>query len=66
MEKVIHTFKRTDGEKRIAVLRLEIDYELATLHEALVAGDIQKINKCKKNLQKFSQELTRLKAYGIK
>lgn len=62
MEKVIHTFKRTDGEKRIAVLRLEIDYELATLHEAIVAGDFQKVNQCKKHLQKFSKELNRLEA----
>lgn len=62
MEKVIKTFKKTDGEKRIVVLRLEIDYELATLHEAIVAADFQKINKCKKNLRKFSQELKRLES----
>ncbi|OIJ13302.1 hypothetical protein BKP37_12445 [Anaerobacillus alkalilacustris] len=60
MEQVIQTFNRTDGEKRIAVLRLEIDYELATLHEAMVAKDINKMNNCKKNLEKFRQELVRL------
>lgn len=62
MEKVIHTIKRTDGEKRIKVLRLEIDYELATLHDAIVVGDFLKVNQCKKKLRKFSQELNRLKA----
>jgi len=62
LEKVIHTIKRTDGEKRIKVLRLEIDYELATLHDAIGAGDFQKVNQCKKRLRKFSQELNRLKA----
>ncbi|MFN7250996.1 MAG: hypothetical protein ACK4M9_09415 [Anaerobacillus sp.] len=60
MEQVIHTFKKTDGEKRIAVLRLEIDYELATLHDAMVAEDFGIIEKCKKNLEKFRKELVRL------
>ncbi len=60
MEQVVQTFKRTDGEKRIAVLRLEIDYELATLHDALAARDYKKIAECKKNLEKFRLELIRL------
>lgn len=60
MKKVIHTIKRTDDENRIVVLRLEIDYELATLQEAIVAGDLQKVNQCKKNLRRFSQELKSL------
>lgn len=60
MEQVIQTFKRTDGEKRIAVLRLEIDYELATLHDAMVASDFGKIAECKKKLEQFRQELIRL------
>ncbi|RXI98154.1 hypothetical protein DS745_17585 [Anaerobacillus alkaliphilus] len=60
MEQVVQTFKRTDGEKRIAVLRLEIDYELATLHDALVARDYKKIAECKKKLEKFRLELIRL------
>ncbi|MCT8139080.1 hypothetical protein H1D32_16060 [Anaerobacillus sp. CMMVII] len=60
MEQVIQTFKKTDGEKRIAVLRLEIDYELATLHDAMVAKDYGLIANCKKKLEKFRQELVRL------
>ncbi|QOY34321.1 hypothetical protein AWH56_016505 [Anaerobacillus isosaccharinicus] len=62
MEQVIQTFKKTDGEKRIAVLRMEIDYELATLHDAMVAEDFGKIAKCKRNLEKFRKELVRLEA----
>ncbi len=64
MEQVIRTYKKIDGEKRIAVLRLEIDYELATLHDAMVAYDYEKIIECKKNLEKYRQELVRLKAYN--
>lgn len=62
MEQVIRTFKKTNGEKRIAVLRLEIDYELATLHDAIIEGNSEKIKKCKKNLEKFRIELLRLEA----
>jgi hypothetical protein len=62
MKQVIQTFKRTDGEKRIAVLRLEIDYELATLHDAIVAEDYGIIDECKRKLEKFRQELIRLEA----
>ncbi|MGO4887938.1 hypothetical protein ACJ2A9_09280 [Anaerobacillus sp. MEB173] len=60
MEQVIQTFKRTDGEKRISVLRLEIDYELATLHDAMLAEDITAMNKSKRKLEKLRQELIRL------
>lgn len=60
MKQVIKTFKRTDGEKRIAILRMEIDYELATLHEAMVAEDYSTIAECKNNLENFRQELVRL------
>jgi len=60
MGKLVQTIKKTDREKRIAVLRLEIDYELATLHDAIVAEDSEKISESKKNLKKFHQELIRL------
>lgn len=60
MGKLVQTIKKTDREKRIAVLRLEIDYELATLHDAIVTEDSEKISESKKNLKKFHQELIRL------
>ena len=60
MEQVIQTFKRTDAEKRIPVLRLEIDYELATLHDALVANDEKAIKDSKELLSQLRQELIRL------
>ncbi|MCD8500611.1 MAG: hypothetical protein LRY71_01675 [Bacillaceae bacterium] len=62
MEQVIQTFKRRDAEKRIPVLRLEIDYELATLHDALGANDKEAIKACKEKLEFFRQELIRLEA----
>ncbi|MGQ0516421.1 hypothetical protein ACT453_36715, partial [Bacillus sp. D-CC] len=42
MRQVINALKRTDAEKRIPVLRLELDYELATLYDAMMEDDKQK------------------------
>ncbi|GGE40950.1 hypothetical protein GCM10011391_19620 [Pullulanibacillus camelliae] len=62
MKQVIQTLKRTDAEKRIPVLRLEIDYELATLHDAMVNQDANETKACKERLTKLRQELIRLEA----
>lgn len=60
MEQLVQVFNRNDAEKRIPVLRLEIDYELATLHDALLAEDILTIQTCKQRLEVLRQELIRL------
>lgn len=62
MEQVVQTYNRMGAEKRLPVLRLEIDYELATLHEALTKKDMKKVNECKKKLEEYRLELIRLKA----
>ncbi len=46
MRQVINALKRTDAEKRIPVLRLELDYELATLYDAMMEDDKQKKEEC--------------------
>lgn len=60
MEQVMQTFKRKDGEMRIPVLRLEIDYELATLHDAMLAEDLLMMNQTKQRLEQLRQELIQL------
>jgi hypothetical protein len=60
MKKVVNGLKRTDGEKRIAVLRLELDYELATLYEAMMENNEEKKKECKRKLEKLRQEMIRL------
>ncbi|WP_026700083.1 hypothetical protein [Salibacterium aidingense] len=62
MEQVIQTFKRKDAEERIPVLRMEIDYELVSLHDAMAEESLEKINQCKVRLQQLRQELIRLEA----
>ncbi|MBO8171177.1 MAG: hypothetical protein H0Z33_04700 [Bacillaceae bacterium] len=62
MEQVMEAFKRTDAERRIPVVRMEIDYELATLHEAILQGNDQKIKECKENLDVLRKEMLLLEA----
>lgn len=62
MRQVIQTLKRTDAEQRIPVLMLEIDYELVTLHDAMVAGDHEAMDESKEKLEQLRQELVRLEA----
>jgi hypothetical protein len=62
MKQVMNTLKRTDAERRIPVLKLEIDYELATLFDALKLKDQKQINDSKRKLEKLRLELVRLEA----
>lgn len=62
MKQVIEAFKRKDAEKRIPVLRLEIDYELATLFDAMASQDDATVHTSKHRLEKYRQELLRLEA----
>ncbi|WP_416151086.1 hypothetical protein ACM26V_09020 [Salipaludibacillus sp. HK11] len=62
MEKVIQTLKRRDGEKRIPVLKLEIDYELQTLFDAIQANEQDQIINCKTRLDTLRSEWLRLEA----
>ncbi|MFE8695338.1 hypothetical protein ACFYKT_03075 [Cytobacillus sp. FJAT-53684] len=63
MKQLINSVKNTAGEKeRTAVLRLEMDYELATLFEAMSNQNEDLKLKSKQKLEKIRQELLRLKA----
>ena len=56
------TRKRNDERQRTAVLRLEMNYELATLYDAMNDADKPKMKECKQTLERIRQELVRLKA----
>lgn len=62
MKQVVQTLKRMDGEERLPVLRLELDYELATLYDALSANDAEKIQSSKQRLESLRHELLCLEA----
>lgn len=63
MKQVMNTSLKKVGEKeRTAVLRLEMDYELLTLFEAIEEKNEKKMKECKQKLEKIRLELVRLKA----
>ncbi|AEO99438.1 hypothetical protein QQ991_07885 [Weizmannia coagulans] len=63
MKQVISSVKRKPYErKRIAVLRMELDYELATLYEAMEMKDEEQKGKSIKRLEKIREELLKMKA----
>ncbi|WP_368503946.1 hypothetical protein AB3N04_17780 [Alkalihalophilus sp. As8PL] len=60
MKQVIQEVKCMDVEKRMPVLRLEIDYELMTLHDAMLKEDLIKINDAKRELESLRKEFLKL------
>lgn len=60
VEDMIKAFKSERAEKRIPVLRLELDYELAVLNEAMLEGDEALISVSKARLQKLRNEMISL------
>lgn len=62
IEQVIAALKRRDSEERIPVLRLELDYELATLFEAMSNCDQIQIDKSKQKLKELRREMLLLEA----
>jgi hypothetical protein len=64
MKQLMNTSLKKAGEKeRKAVLRLEMDYELATLFEAIEEKSEKKMKESKQKLERIRQELLRLKAF---
>ncbi|GAE29920.1 hypothetical protein [Halalkalibacter hemicellulosilyticus] len=57
MEQVMNTLKRKDGRDRIPVLRLEIDYELVTLHDAMATENLDEMKAAKSRLRRLHAEL---------
>lgn len=57
MEEMMQAFRSKRPDERIPVLRLEIDYELAVLNEAIQSEDVQAIAACKEKLKELRQEM---------
>ncbi|HSJ37232.1 MAG TPA: hypothetical protein VK945_03340 [Planococcus sp. (in: firmicutes)] len=63
MKQMIQIIRKADVEKEyIHVLRLELDYELASLFDAMQQEEVQEISKSKKRLQEIHAELEALHA----
>lgn len=65
MKQVVHVIRKADVEKEyIKVLRLELDYELATLFDAMEHHDEKEVQKSKKRLVEIHQELEALNGFA--
>ncbi|HEY4551162.1 MAG TPA: hypothetical protein VIG98_12905 [Bacillus sp. (in: firmicutes)] len=63
MKQLINSVKKASVEKeRTAILRLEMDYELAILFEAMGENNENQKSESKERLEKIRQELLTLKA----
>ncbi|MEI4771202.1 hypothetical protein WAX74_16380 [Psychrobacillus sp. FJAT-51614] len=63
MRQVVHIIRKNDMEKeKIQTLKLELDYELATLFDAMTNNSEEDINKSKERLNEIHQQLGELNA----
>lgn len=62
LEDIAKAYRSKRAEERIPVLRLEIDYELATLSDALAEDDQALIAETKTRLEALSKEMLLLEA----
>ncbi|GIP32866.1 hypothetical protein [Paenibacillus sp. J2TS4] len=60
LEEMTEALKSTRIEERIPVLRMELDYELANLQEALERGNYSEIMEIKKKLEELRREMLTL------
>ncbi|GGP14658.1 MULTISPECIES: hypothetical protein [Oceanobacillus] len=56
MKYVMEALRRKEAEERLPVIKLEIDYELATLYEAMQDEDTVQIIKSKERLKQLSEQ----------
>ncbi|KRG10913.1 hypothetical protein [Lederbergia galactosidilytica] len=63
MKQVVNAYRRKNLDKqRLAVLRLELNYELAVLYDALQEENEDKKTKAKRKLTRIREELIKLEA----
>ncbi|MFC5557915.1 hypothetical protein ACFPN4_02085 [Ureibacillus thermophilus] len=65
MRQTVKIIRKVDIEKQYEhVLRLELDYELASLYAAMQGKDTKEMERCKKRLKEIQDELNGLHAYA--
>lgn len=65
MKQVVHVIRKADVEKEyVKVLQLELDYELATLFDAMQQNDEKEEQKSKKRLAEIHRELETLNGFA--
>jgi len=65
MKQVVHVIRKADVEKEyVKLLNLELDYELATLFDAVQADDQKQMMKSKHRLMEIHRELEILNGFA--
>ncbi|GAB3068213.1 hypothetical protein [Virgibacillus ainsalahensis] len=62
MKYVMEALRRKEAEEKLPVIRMEIDYELVTLYDALKANDNVKIIKAKERLNQLRLQLLEIES----
>ena len=66
MKQVVHFIRKEDVEREyVRTLHLELDYELATLYDALQDQDTVQIGKSKLRLTEIHNELETLDVFSM-
>lgn len=60
MKYVLDALRKREVEEKLPVIRMEIDYELVTLHDAMQEGNEEGIEKAKEKLEKLRKEMLEL------
>lgn len=60
MKYVMEALRRKEAEERLPVIKLEIDYELATLYEAMQDENTVQMIKSKERLKQLSEQWSAL------
>ncbi|MHC8516275.1 hypothetical protein [Sporosarcina sp. ITBMC105] len=65
MKQVVHIIRKAEIEKEyVKLLQLELDYELATLYDAMQQDDGKQIDKSKVRLTEIHSELETFNAFA--
>lgn len=56
MKFVMEAFRRREALEKLPVIRMEIDYELVTLHDAMKEKDTVQIIKTKERLEQLRRQ----------
>lgn len=66
MKQVVHFIRKEDVEREyVRTLGLELDYELATLYDALQDQDTVQVDKSKQRLMEIHNELETLDVFSM-
>ncbi|WP_099157949.1 hypothetical protein [Virgibacillus ndiopensis] len=60
MKYVMEALRRKEAQEKLPVIRMEIDYELVTLYDALQANDTVQIIKTKERLEHLRIQLMKI------